>query len=415
MAFPKIGILHYSSPPTVGGVEMVIHEHTKQFVAHGYPISVISGRGSISALPAGVNYVHLARIDSQDPFVKSISADLNLGIVPETFSQATHQIYEELIPVVTEIDTLIVHNVFTKHFNLPLTAALTRLVEESHIGNCIAWCHDFTWTSPNSRTKVHEGYPWELLKHQQTQITYVVVSKERQQTLAALFQCPDEVIHVVYNGVNPIEILGLSPESIQLSQRLQLFNADLLLLMPVRITQAKNIEYAMQVIHELKKYVADPRMIITGPPDPHDPNNMAYYDDLLALRTSYNLERNVHFIYSSRMDLGESYLISSTVVGDLYRISDLMFMPSHREGFGMPILEAGLAGLHVMSTAVPASIEIGLEGVEIFNADAPAETTAELIIDWAEENHEFQFKQKIRQRFTWEIIFKKDIVPLLSP
>ncbi|MCK4727263.1 MAG: hypothetical protein KAT29_15730, partial [Anaerolineales bacterium] len=74
MALPRIGLLHYSSPPTVGGVEMVILEHTKQLVRHGYPVTVISGRGAASALPAGADYVQLARVDSQDPLIESISA-----------------------------------------------------------------------------------------------------------------------------------------------------------------------------------------------------------------------------------------------------------------------------------------------------------------------------------------------------
>ena len=414
MASPKIGLLHYSSPPTVGGVEMVILEHTKQLVSHGYPVTVISGRGAASALPAGADYVQLARIDSQDPLIESISTILETGRIPEDFVHITDLLYQELIPVVKNIDTLLVHNIFTKHFNLPLTAALTLLVDGGFIHNCIAWCHDFTWTSPNSRVKVHDGYPWELLKQQHPQITYVVVSKERQQTLATLYGCPDEAIHVVYNGVNPAEILGLSTESIQLSQRLQLFNADLLMLMPVRVTQAKNIEYALQVIYELRKHFNDPRLIITGPPDPHDPNNMAYYDSLLDMRKSYDLESNVHFIYSSGKDSDTPYLIDNTVVGDLYRIADLMFMPSHREGFGMPILEAGLAGIQVMTTAVPAAVELGSSEVEFCDADAPAGKTAESIAAWTESNRQFQFKRKIRKRFTWDIIFKNDIVPLLS-
>ena len=100
-------------------------------------------------------------------------------------------------------------------------------------------------------------------------------------------------------------------------------------------------------------------------------------------------------------------------MGDLYRIVDLLFMPSHREGFGMPILEAGLAGVQVMSTAVPAAVEIGSKGVELFDADDPPRKTANSIITWTEKNLEFQFKQKIRKRFTWEIIFKEDIAPLL--
>jgi hypothetical protein len=60
--------------------------------------------------------------------------------------------------ILRRFDHLIVHNVFTKHFNLPLTAALFELLDAQRIPHCIAWCHDFTWTSPHSRSKVHAGY-----------------------------------------------------------------------------------------------------------------------------------------------------------------------------------------------------------------------------------------------------------------
>jgi hypothetical protein len=49
----KIGIVHYTAPPVVGGVEMVIQEHARVFLNAGHSVSIFAGRGDESALPAG--------------------------------------------------------------------------------------------------------------------------------------------------------------------------------------------------------------------------------------------------------------------------------------------------------------------------------------------------------------------------
>ena len=79
----------------------------------------------------------------------------------------------------------------------------------------------------------------------------------------------------------------------------ELNEADLVLLMPVRITQAKNIEFALQVTASLKSKNIRPKLVVTGPPDPHDPEDMAYYQSLLELRQKLGVEREVRFVYSS--------------------------------------------------------------------------------------------------------------------
>ena len=235
------------------------------------------------------------------------------------------------------------HNVFTKHFNLALTAALGILMEDGAIRHPIAWCHDFSWTSPSSRTRVHPGYPWDLLRTAHPGITYVTVSARRQGALADLFGCPAEQIHLIYNGVDPATLLGLSPAGLDLAERLDLFGADLILLMPVRVARAKNIEFALQVLAALKQSL-HPKLIVTGPPDPHDPESMAYYHSLQELRRSLGV-RMMPASSSNRAQMHPSHISSMTAVGDLFRMANVMFMPSHREGFGMPVLEAG-AGVH---------------------------------------------------------------------
>jgi hypothetical protein len=128
-------------------------------------------------------YIGIPEMHSQHPEIVEMSQELEKGRVPPHFENTAAQLAEILAPALQTMDLVIVHNTFTKHFNLPLTAALFRLLDRGLIHHCIAWCHDFTWTSPNSRAKVHPGYPWDLLRTQRSDISYVTVSQERGREL----------------------------------------------------------------------------------------------------------------------------------------------------------------------------------------------------------------------------------------
>jgi glycosyltransferase involved in cell wall biosynthesis len=316
--------------------------------------------------------------------------------------------------VLEPYDNIIIHNLFTKHFNLPLTTALFRLLDGGALHGCIAWCHDLSWTSPHSLPKVHPGYPWDYLRAYHPDVTYVAVSRYRQSELAGLLRIPQENIKVVYDGVDPQGLLGLTPQGAALIERLGLWESDLIMLMPVRVTQAKNIEFAIQVTAALKAHGLRPALIVTGPPDPHDPANMEYFRGLHELRGQANLDKEVRFVYESDPERDLPFEIDSDRLGELYRFSDLLFLPSHREGFGMPVLEAGLVGLPVVSAAVPAAKEIGRQEVTSLPPKASPLQAAQLILKLMESSSQYKLRKRVRTEYTWQAIIKRDILPLLQ-
>ena len=410
----KTAILHYSIPPVVGGVEAVIQAHTTLLLRAGYQVTLIAGVGDKAAIPDGAQLVLLPEMDSRHPQIINAGQQLEKGKLPDDFESLTARLEKSLGFILREMDQIIIHNVFTKHFNLPLTTALVRLLDQGKIKQCIAWCHDFSWTSPHSRSCVHPGYPWDLLRTYREDVTYVTVSRQRQAELAGLFSCATERIRVVYDGVDPADLYSLSDEGEQLVERLELKEADLILLMPVRITRAKNIEFALHVIASLVAKDAHPRLVITGPPDPHDPEDMAYYQSLLDLRQKLGVEQEARFVYSLGPQKFAGYTIDLPLLRQLYRSCDALFMPSHREGFGMPILEAGMVGMPIFSTEIPATAEIGGQEVIRFSADASAEQVSDLILGWAKNSPTQRLRQRIREKFTWQAIFNNDILPLLA-
>jgi glycosyltransferase involved in cell wall biosynthesis len=411
---PETAILHYTAPPVVGGVEAVIQAHAQSFTRAGYPVTIIAGSGEEAGLPPDVSLARIPEMDTKYSHVVQIGLRLEQGEVPPAFDDLVERLTGLLTPLLSRFDNVILHNLFTKHFNLPLTAAIYSLLDAGRLGRCIAWCHDFTWTSPSSRSKVHPGYPWDLLRTYREDVTYVVVSQRRQQALAALFGCSPEQIRVIYNGVNPDTLLGLSAEGGALVDRLGLLQSDLVLLMPVRVTRAKNIEYALHLTAALKARGCRTKLVVTGPPDPHELDSMAYFEGLRTLRQQLGVKEEMRFVFESGQDPDQPYAIDERIVGDLFRVSDVMFMPSHREGFGMPVLEAGLVGIPVVCTNIPAAEEIGGGDAIIFDADQDPARLGQQLLTWAEENPVHRLRRRVRQYYSWDSIFQRDIKPLLD-
>jgi glycosyltransferase involved in cell wall biosynthesis len=388
--------------------------HAEAFLRAGYPVEIIAGRGGAQYQPDGAQYTEVAELDSQHTEILAISGELQQGHVPAAFAPMRDRIADLLREKVRQVEVLIAHNVMTKHFNLPLTAALYRLMDEGALRRCIAWTHDMTWSSPNSRSQVFPGMPWDLLRSTHPRMRYVTIAEQRQRELASLLGINAAEIPVVHNGVDPVVWYGFSEMGRDLIEKLDLLSADLILLMPVRITQAKNIEFAMQVAVALRSGGCQPRLVVTGPPDPHHPESRTYYQSLLELRSRYGLEQEVTFIYEQGETSDEGLLISQQVVAELMRASDVLFLPSHREGFGMPVLEAGLLGLPVVASEnVPAALEIGGENVRLFAADTSPEEVARLAREAAASSRTLRFRQFVRKNFTWGQLFRSTIEPLL--
>ncbi len=412
---PTVAFLHYSAPPVVGGVESVMLAHLRLFVEAGYPTLVLAGRGSPTALPLETDFLQIPEIDSSQPTITAIGQQLELGRYPSNFDEMVMYLERQLAPIVSSIDLLIVHNVFTKHFNLPLTAALFRLLDQGKIRHCIAWCHDATWASPTSRSKVFPGYPWDLLRTYRSDLTYVTVSQERRRELSNVFECLPDQVHVIYNGVNAAELLGLSLNGLQLIERLNMWQSGLNLIMPIRVTKAKNIELGLEVTASLKKRGVLPRLVVTGPPDPHDPASMEYFDSLLRLRKKLDVVDEARFVYESGSTLNEPLIVDMNTVSELLRLSDALLLPSHREGFGMPVLEAGLLGMPVFAAdTIPSALEVGMENVKLFSSESNADDVADLIFRCMEESLVQRLRRHVRQTLTWQNIFEQEIVPLLA-
>lgn len=405
----RIGILHYAAPPIVGGVESTIYHHARLLVKAGYKVSVIAGRGE--AFDAGVPFYGIPEIDSRHPKVLEVGQELAGGQVSAAFKQLRDRLTELLEPVLRETDACIVHNAVTLHKNLALTAAL-RMLSDQNAANIIAWCHDFAWQDRLYTSELHPGYPWDLLRTAWPNVRYVVVSAHRREKLAGLLDIPAAKIQVVTPGVDVTQFLKLEPLTQRLAEELDLLRADPVVLLPARITRRKNIQFAIRVVAALRKNKPETALVITGPPGPHNPKNVAYLRSLEQLCAQLGVRKQVHFLYESGEE-NQSLHVPDEVVADLYRLADLMLFPSRREGFGIPVLEAGLARIPVFAADIGPIRESAGNLAHLFDPEGDPEAVAETIIACLAKNQAYQLRRRVLNQFTWDAIVQKKVIPII--
>jgi glycosyltransferase involved in cell wall biosynthesis len=406
----RVSILHYAGPPIIGGVESTIYHHARLLSDAGYKVEVIAGRGE--QFHPSVRYRGIPEIDSRHPRVQMVAQQLAEGTLTEDFNRLRDELSRKLHPILDLSAACIVHNALTLHKNLALTAALRQLSDEG-VCRMIAWSHDFAWQDPLYIPDLHPGQPWDLLREPWPGVQYVVVSEHRRERLAELLNLPPESICVATPGIDIYQFLRVGSLVQTLAINLDLLAADPLMLLPARITRRKNIEFAIQVTAALRVEKPLTTLVVTGPPGPHNPKNAAYLTSLRHLRASLGLKDQVHFLYEHGQD-GKPLNLPDEAVGDFYRLSDLLIFPSQREGFGIPVLEAGLTRLPVFAAAIP-SIQgsVGELG-HLFDPNGDPKTVARQIASFISTDDAYRLRRRVIDRFSWQALVTGLLIPLIE-
>jgi mannosylglucosylglycerate synthase len=402
----NITLLHYSAPPVVGGVESVIEHHANLMMGDGHQVQIIAGRGR--QFDSRIRFVSVPLIDSRHPDILSMKEELDRGDVPANFESTVSRIEALLLDHLQNTDILIAHNVCSLNKNLPLTAALFNIQRRNKQPRMILWHHDLAWTTPRYLPELYEGHPWDLLKTAWEGTAQVTISDMRQDELSELMKIDSSRIAVVPNGVDVNRFYKLEEQTQGYVKKINLLEANPILLLPVRITPRKNIELALRVLGHLRKHFANAQAVVTGPLGPHNPANVAYFEKLIALRKELGLSRAAHFL----AELTDEY-IPDAVISDFYQLSDLLFLPSFEEGFGIPILEAGLAATPIFCSDIPSLRKLGGEHAVYFSPDEEPEKVGNLIVKNVEGSAVLSMKAHVRSNYTWDRVYKMRIAPML--
>jgi glycosyltransferase involved in cell wall biosynthesis len=404
----NIALLHYSWPPVVGGVEEIMYQHASLLSRYGHYVKVLAGDGRKFADNMEIEINTL--LGSRNRQVLD-AHQLSFDGKPKKMESLTGEIYRYLLGSLKDFDVLIAHNVLTMPFNLPLSAALHRIGQEGLIP-IISWNHDSPYFYPDCPKHLHL-FPWNILKRAYAGIHYVAISESRKEMFGDLYGGRRQ-LYVIRNGIDPIQFFLLDTNTFRFIQEQRLFEAEFLMVQPSRLHRRKNMELSIQVTRSLHDLGLKARLLITGAHDPHEPKSLTYYHELKNLAAGLGIEDDVLIMAEYTFRNGETFLADRFTIRDFYLISDILFLPSLQEGFGIPLLESGMIKLPIVCSNIPPFLEIGGEDVCFFDpADSP-ESIARKILEFVGKLEPQRMFRKVIRNYVWDNIYHEKLLPLLE-
>ncbi|HEC89186.1 MAG TPA: glycosyltransferase [Thermoplasmatales archaeon] len=401
----NIALLHYTCPPFVRGVEEIIRQQASLFHRFSHRVKIIVGNGSHFTDKYEIEINPLLSSKNRSILRFQQNVEKNLDKI-EIFS---NKIYQYLNKTLGNIDIVIAHNVLTMHYNLPLTMALHRLAE---IKKIISWNHDSPYFYKNYDSSL-DFPPWDVLKKYNDKIYYVTISNSRSKEFRKLYGIREN-LPVIPNGIDPIRFFRLDRTTVKLIDENDLFSSDLIIVQPSRLHPRKNIELSIKVLYALHKKGLKAKLLLSGAYDPHEKKNVEYYYKLRRLIKKFDLDEYVIIVAEYKFKNGGKMTADRITIRDLYLISDLLFLPSTQEGFGLPIIEAGMIKLPVFCSDIPPFKNIGGNNVYYFNLNDPPDEIADKIIKVTSTLKTQRMYRYVINNLVWDNIYTKMLDPLLE-
>jgi len=402
----KIALLHYSCPPIVGGVEEIVRQHASLLTSYKHTVKVFAGYGERFTDKYDIEINPL--LSSRHPKILRIHKELPQS--SHELESCSEDIYHYLSQALETFDALIAHNVLTMHYNLPLAIAVHKLANAGTM-RVVSWNHD----SPHYYTRLPfnpDIEQWEILRTHNPYISYVTISEQRKEQFQGLYGV--EGIEVIPDGVDPFTLFSLDAKTVQLITDENLFDADLLMVQPSRLHPRKNIELSIHVVRALRDKGIRARLLLSGAFDPHEQKAIGYYHRLKNLMHRLNVEHEIVIVAGYFSEKGKELTCEREVVWDLYSIADLLFMPSLQEGFGIPLLEAGLLRVPIVCSDISPFREVCEDNAQYFSLkDSPSEI-ADRIISFMNKLSCYRMSRHTKDYFLWDKIYHRTLLPFLE-
>ena len=394
----RLALVHYTAPPVLGGVEAILGEQARWLRRLGHDVKIVTGRGEGVVIPL---------VDSRHPRIEALAHALAEGQEPAAeIAALTAELVAALAPHLEDRDCVIAHNVLTMPFNLPLARALTRLPVA-----LVAWTHDLAWINPRYAPFQRPGSLLEILHTAQPGVRYVAISQVRQEEIERTLDPAAGEVSVIPNGIDAASFLGVTVETRDVLRRAGVTDAGPLILVPVRVTQRKRLELAVEAAKLLRRSHPGLQIVVTGPLGPHDRANTGYAARLLDLRSRLGLTETVHFLFEAASE-GSPHPVTGEMVTELYRLCDLVLLTSESEGFGLPVLEAALSRAPIVTTDLPVLKEVaGGDGLLTFPLDGdPSQVAA--AIERGLGTEAARLRRRVLSRHDWPAVIAHTLMAL---
>jgi len=403
----NVAILHYSCPPVIGGVEEIVRQQASILYRYYHPVKVIAGSGSQFTEDFAVEINPL--LSSSHPEISKLQQDPTENY--ELIRKIAGTIFKYLKDSLYDFDILIAHNVLSMHYNLPLTLALHKLANTKTI-KVVNWNHDSPYFYMNYSKDLEEK-PWLILKKYNQNISYITISPSRAKEFQSLYKTKKEIT-VIPNGIDPTRAFHLNKTTMRLIKENNLFTANLLMLQPSRLHPRKNVELSIEVLRAFYDKGIQAKLLLAGACDPHERKPSRYYNKLKDLAESLQMQKHIILLSNYVFESGEKLIADWGTIRELYQISDLLFMPSKQEGFGIPLLEAGMLKLPIVCSDIDPFKSIAGKDALYFSLKDHPEEIAENILEYLGQLQPHRMYRKVFCNYLWDNIYNDLLKPFLE-
>jgi mannosylglucosylglycerate synthase len=392
----QIGLIHYTSWPTVGGVEVILRQQAGLMAKAGHEVSVICGSGR--PFSPNIKTVVLEDLDIASPSVTAAQAELWNGYPAAEYFSLVQKLRDQLRRLVQRMDCVIVHNLMTMPFHLAATQVLIELAESGT--STLAWTHDLA--ASNQDYSLPRNSVVDMIREKHPNIRYVAVSQTRANEFQELTGHSVEAI--VPNGLDLATVLGLTPEVEGLVN--QLDNQATFFLYPTRILPRKNLGFAIQILNALKELGHDAYLLITGAANQYNAGAQAHLSGLKQQAADLAITDRIIWV-NERFQVDEQQLRS------LYLVADALLFSTRQEGFGLPLLEAAAFRLPIFCSDIEPLRSNLADNVVKFDLRSSPRNIGETISEALKTDLAFASRKRLLMNHSAQSLYREKIEPLL--
>jgi mannosylglucosylglycerate synthase len=393
----KIGLVHYTSWPVVGGVEAVLRQQATLMNHAGHSVSIICGDGKrfSDAIPTLV----FPELNLREELVIQAQQEITTGYPGAAYFRAVNGVKKRLGSLFAEWDCTVVHNFMTMPFHLAATQVISGLAEEGN--RVLAWTHDLA--ANNQDYSLPRNRVFDMIRERQPGIEYVVISETRAQEFRDL--TGTSVDAVVPNGLDLSAALDLTPEVSGLLAGIN--SEEAILLYPTRILQRKNLGLALQILAALREIGFPAWLFVTGAANGYNPGANAHFAGLKQLASELGVTDQLCWV-------NEHFFVDDAQLRSLYLAGDALLFTTKQEGFGLPILEAAAFRLPIFCSDIEPLRSNLPPGSIAFDLRSSPRNISLAIAESLKQDRGFLSRKLILQRHAARDLYRAKIEPLLQ-
>ncbi|MBV8098420.1 MAG: glycosyltransferase family 4 protein [Verrucomicrobia bacterium] len=392
----QIGLIHYTSWPTVGGVEVILRQQAGLMAKAGHEVSVICGSGR--QFSPNIKTVVLDDLNIANPSVTAAQAELWNGYPAAEYFALVQKLREQFTRLLQKMDCVIVHNLMTMPFHLAATQVLIELAESGT--KILAWTHDLA--ASNQDYSLPRNSTVDMIREKHSSIRYIAVSRIRANEFEELTGHSVEAI--IPNGMDQAPVLGLTPEVEALVN--QLDSQATIFLYPTRILPRKNLGFAIQILNALKELGHDAYLLITGATNQYNAGAEAHLSGLKQQAADLAMTDRIIWV-NERFQVDEQQLRS------LYLAADALLFSTRQEGFGLPILEAAAFRLPIFCSDIEPLRSNLADNVVKFDLRSSPRNIGETISKALKTDLAFASRKRLLMNHSAQTLYREKIEPLL--